>query len=247
MADLVLRNGRVVTPTGMVGGGIAIEDGVIVAIGADRELPSGTHEIDLQGRVALPGVIDPHVHLGVGGSADDAKFLEDMTTETEPAAVGGVTTIVSDHENAHGDSWVTTRIERDHESLLAHAERELEARSPIDVRFTANPDCDEDLDEIAALVEQGVSSFKMFPSYLGEEAAEFGITTVEYEFIFRRVRADRRRRAPRPPDAGHLHCEEPTISAMLKERYRREGHDSLEWWTRSRPAICEAMQIFDVG
>jgi dihydroorotase-like cyclic amidohydrolase len=247
VADLVLRNGRVVTPTGMVSGGIAIEDGVIVAIGADRELPSGTHVIDLRGRVALPGVIDPHVHLGVGGSADDAKFLEDMTSETEPAAVGGVTTIVTDHENAHGDSWVTTRIERGGESLLTQAKHELEARSPIDVRFTANPDCDDDLDEIAALVEQGVSSFKMFPSYLGEEAAEFGITTVEYAFIFRAFERIAAAERPGRPTQGMVHCEEPTIGAMLKERYRREGHDSLEWWTRSRPAICEAMQIFDVG
>src|SRR3954462_5385281 len=119
MADLVLRNGRVVTPGGVVVGGLAIEDGVIVAIGADRALPSGDDEIDLRGMVALPGMIDPHVHLGVGGSADDAKFLEDMRTETAPAAVGGVTTIVTDHENANGDSWVTTRIARDGESLLS--------------------------------------------------------------------------------------------------------------------------------
>ena len=33
---------------------------------------------------------------------------------------------------------------------------------------------------------------------------------------------------------------------LLKDRYRKE-HESLEWWTRSRPAICEAMQVFDVG
>jgi dihydroorotase-like cyclic amidohydrolase len=247
VADLVLKNGRVVTPSGVIAGGLAIEDGVIVAVGADRELPSGAHEMDLRGRVALPGMIDPHVHLGVGGSADDAKFLEDMTTETAPAAIGGVTTIVTDHENAHGDSWVTTRIERDGESLLERAKRELEQRSLIDVRFTANPDCDEDLDEIAALVEQGVSSFKMFPSYLGEEAAEFGITTVEYAFIFQAFERIAAAERPGRPTQGMVHCEEPTIAAMLKERYRHEGHDSLEWWTRSRPAICEAMQIFDVG
>jgi dihydropyrimidinase len=247
LADLVLKHGSVVTPGGTVRGGLAIEDGVIVAIGPDRALPAGSTEIDLLGRVALPGVIDPHVHLGVGGSADDAKFLEDMTTETAPAAVGGVTTIVTDHENAHGDSWVTTRIERDGDALLAHAKRELEQRSLVDVRFTANPDCEDDLDEIAALVEQGVSSFKMFPSYLGEEAAEFGITTVEYAFIYRAFEQIAAAERPDRPTQGMVHCEEPTIAAMLKERYREQGNESLEWWTRSRPAICEAMQIFDVG
>jgi dihydropyrimidinase len=247
MADLVLRNGRVVTPQGVLEGGLAIEDGVIIAIGPDRTLPSGSEEIDLRGRIALPGAVDPHVHLGVGGSADDAKFLEDMTTETGPAAIGGVTTLVTDHENANGDSWITTRIERDGETLLDLAKRELGARSLIDVRFTANPDCDEDIDEIARLVEQSVSSFKMFPSYVGEEAAEFGIRTVEYAFIFRAFEQIAAAEQPGRPTQGMVHCEEPTICTMLKERYRAEGRDSLEWWTRARPAICEAMQIFDVG
>src|ERR1700730_4870045 len=113
---LVLKGGVVVTPSGIVHGGLAIEDGVIVAIGADRALPSGDEEIDLCGRVALPGSIDPHVHLGVGGSADDAKFLDDLKTETVAAAIGGITTIVSDHENAHGARWVTLRP-RDAEPL----------------------------------------------------------------------------------------------------------------------------------
>lgn len=247
MADLVLRNGLVVTPGGIVRGGLAIEDGVIVAVGSNRALPAGSEEIDLRGMVALPGMIDPHVHLGVGGSADDAKFLEDMTSETRPAAIGGVTTIVTDHENAGGDSWVTTRIQRDGEALLDRAKRELEERSLIDVRFTANPDCDEDIEEIAALVDNGVSSFKMFPSYVGEEAAEFGIRTVEYAFIYQALERIAAAERPGRPTQGMVHCEEPTICVMLKERYRAEGHESLEWWTRARPAICEAMQIFDVG
>jgi imidazolonepropionase-like amidohydrolase len=75
MADLVLVNGLVVTPGGIVRGGLAIEDGVIVAVGRNRALPAASEEIDLRGMIALPGMIDPHVHLGVGGSADDAKFL----------------------------------------------------------------------------------------------------------------------------------------------------------------------------
>src|SRR4051794_26776765 len=102
MADLVLKNGRIVTAQGIVTGGLAIESGVITAIAADRALARGETVLDLKGQIVLPGMIDPHVHLGVGGSADDQKFLDDLSTETAAAAVGGVTTIVSDHENAHG-------------------------------------------------------------------------------------------------------------------------------------------------
>ena len=47
MADLRLVDGRVVTPDGIVEGGLAIEDGVIVAIGPTAALPSATDTIDL--------------------------------------------------------------------------------------------------------------------------------------------------------------------------------------------------------
>lgn len=245
--DLVLRGGHVVTPGGVLKGGLAIDEGVIVAIGTDRALPAALEVIDLAGRIALPGMIDPHVHLGVGGSADDAKFLDDLTTETEAAALGGVTAIVSDHENANGPGWVTTRIWREGETLLDRAKREGERRSLIDFRFTANPSTDEGLDEIPELAEAGVTSFKMFPSYVGEEAAEFGIRTVELAFIYRAFERIAQAETRDRPTQGMVHCEEPTICGMLKERYRAQGRDALEWWSRARPAICEAMQIFDVG
>jgi dihydroorotase-like cyclic amidohydrolase len=247
MADLVLKGGRVVTPEGVVSGGLAIENGVIVNIGPDRSLPAGSHTIDLAGRVVLPGLIDPHVHLGVGGSADIPKLLSDMEKETSAAALGGITTIVTDHENASGPSWVTTLLDEDGETLLDRAKRECAARSPIDFRFTANPDKDEHLDEIPALVEQGVTSFKMFPSYVGDEADAFGISTVEYEFIFRAFERIAAAESEDRPTQGMVHCEEPTICGMLKQRYRDEGRTGLEWWTRARPAACEAMQIFDIG
>lgn len=245
--DLVLKGGRVVTPGGVIHGGLAIDAGVIVAIGADKVLPSGREEISLGMKVALPGMIDPHVHLGTGGSADDRKFLEDMRTETETAALGGVTTIVTDHENRNGPSWITTRLTRNEETLLDRAKQEGEARSPVDFRFTANPDTNEDLEEIPDLVSQGVSSFKMFPSYIGEKAAEFGIRTVGYDFIFQAFERIAAAETLEQPAQGMVHCEEPTICAMLEERYRGEGYDDLKWWSRARPAGCEAMQIFDVG
>jgi dihydroorotase-like cyclic amidohydrolase len=192
-----------------------------------------------RGRVVTPGGT---ISGGLAIEGGVIVAIEDMTTETVPAAIGGVTTIVTDHENANCDSWVTTRIERGGEPLLARAKRELEARSPIDVRFTANPCTDADLDEIASLVSSGVSSFKMFPSYIGEEAAEFGITTVEYAFIFRAFERIAAAERPDRPTQGMVHCEEPTIGAMLKERYRLEGHESLECprgrTSRQRPCRC---------
>jgi len=39
MIDLVIRNGRVVTPTGVIRDGVAVAGETIVAIGADQTLP----------------------------------------------------------------------------------------------------------------------------------------------------------------------------------------------------------------
>lgn len=241
-----MSNGLVVTPDGTVPGGLASEDGVIVAIGEARSLPSCELEIDARGGVVFPGVIDPHFHLGTGGSADEAKFLEDLTTETRAAARGGVTTIVTDHENAHGPSWITTSVRRDGKPLLQLAKEAIPPRSPVDVRYTANPCRSADLDDLPGLIEGSVTSFKMFPSYTGEAAAEFGITTVDMAFIFQVLEGAARLDSPGRPTQAMVHCEEPGICDLLKSRYRAK-HDTLEWWTKSRPDICEAMQIFDVG
>jgi dihydroorotase-like cyclic amidohydrolase len=246
VASLSLKNGFVVTPDAVVPGGISSEDGVITAIGSPESFPSADLEIDVHGSYILPGVIDPHVHLGTGGTAYDAKFLEDLITETRSAAAGGVTTLVTDHENANGSSWITTRVTREGTPLLQLAKEAIAPRSPIDVRYTANPCTDDHLADIPMLVEQSVTSFKMFPSYVGEAAAEFGITTVDMSFIFRAQETIGRLDQPWRPTQGMVHCEEPGICDLLKARHR-DSHESLEWWARSRPAICEAMQIFDVG
>ena len=61
--DLVIRGGRLVSSTGIVSAGIAIEGGVIVAISRDDALPDSRETIDATGKYVLPGVIDPHVHF----------------------------------------------------------------------------------------------------------------------------------------------------------------------------------------
>jgi len=72
-ADWVLRHGGVYTadPQRAWAEGVAIRDGLIVALGANAEVEryigAGTRVWDLDGRMALPGFHDAHVHpLGAG-------------------------------------------------------------------------------------------------------------------------------------------------------------------------------------
>jgi len=87
--DLVIRGGRLVSSTGIMSAGIAIEGGVIVAISRDDALPNSRETIDATGKYVLPGVIDPHVHFRSPGS----EYKEDWASGTAAAACGGVTTV----------------------------------------------------------------------------------------------------------------------------------------------------------
>ena len=87
MADMVIRNARIVTGEGIVQGGIAIEDGRIVAIASDQYLPNGTQTIDIGGRYIIPGIVDPETHTGTR-----FPFEQDIQTESCAALAGGVTT-----------------------------------------------------------------------------------------------------------------------------------------------------------
>ena len=84
-ADIVFKNGLIVTPSGVIEGGVAVVDGKIGAVGSDDFLPDAERVIDLAGKHLLPGAIDPECHLG--GHRDLAA---DFQSETRAAAAAGV-------------------------------------------------------------------------------------------------------------------------------------------------------------
>ncbi len=89
-ADLVLKNGWVVTPQDTVRGGVAIADGKFVAVGTDESLPAGKEVIDVKGKHILPGLIDAHVHFRDPG----VTHKEDFGTGSTAAVCGGITTVI---------------------------------------------------------------------------------------------------------------------------------------------------------
>jgi len=67
-ADLLLVNGRILTMAGRDGQALAAADGKVIAVGEEAEVAGlrgpRTRVVDLEGRLALPGFTDSHVHLG---------------------------------------------------------------------------------------------------------------------------------------------------------------------------------------
>jgi len=81
-ADLVLRNGRVVTVDDAVpeAEAVAVTGDRIIAVGSDEEIADhiggATEVIDLEGRLAIPGFIEGHGHFAYLGFA---KMALDLT------------------------------------------------------------------------------------------------------------------------------------------------------------------------
>ena len=114
-ADLLLHNGRIATNdrNRPLAQAVAIRDGRFIAVGDDRQIlghrGDGTRVIDLQGRTAIPGLNDSHLHLirgglnfnmelrwdGVPSLADALQMLRDQARRTPPPqwvrVVGGWT------------------------------------------------------------------------------------------------------------------------------------------------------------
>ncbi|MBI1203886.1 MAG: allantoinase AllB [Rhodopseudomonas sp.] len=89
IADLVIHNGKIVSPDSVIEASIAIKDGQVLAIGAASAMPSATETFDASGLHLLPGAIDDHVHFRDPGY----PHKEDWESGTAAAAFGGVTCV----------------------------------------------------------------------------------------------------------------------------------------------------------
>lgn len=88
-ADLLICNGRVLTPNGVEHIDIACGDGRILALGSLAQHWSANNRINAQGLTILPGVIDSQVHFREPGLV----HKETLEAGTRGAVLGGVTAI----------------------------------------------------------------------------------------------------------------------------------------------------------
>ena len=94
MATTLIKNGKVVSTTGVIAQDVLITDETVTALGAPgTSAEEGLDRvIDAAGKYVIPGGIDVHTHMEMpfGGTYASDTF----ETGTRAAAWGGVTTIV---------------------------------------------------------------------------------------------------------------------------------------------------------
>ena len=98
VADLVIRNGRVVDPANGIDAPleVAIGGGRIRAVGADLSALPRARTLDVDGALVCPGLIDLHVHVyewvtNFGVNADDAGVNAGCTTIVDQGSAGAWT------------------------------------------------------------------------------------------------------------------------------------------------------------
>ena len=233
-SDLVIRGGRVVTPGGVVHGGLAIAGETIVALGADDALPGARRTIDARGQYVLPGLIDAHVHMA---SEEDASIEEglrqNMPAETDGALHGGVTTF---------GHFVGQR----NEPLLPNVRttiREGNRWSHVDFFLHAIMSTEGHFAEQAEVYRLGVTSFKHFFNAYKPRPTE-GLAWLggpsDSGMLFRSLRFCARQG---PPAIAIVHAEDIDLIDVLEEDLRATGRTDLGAWSDARPNVAEATRV----
>jgi len=90
LASILIKSAKILQKDHLVDANILIRDGTIQKI--SRQVPSqrAGETIEASGLIALPGLIDPHVHL----RDLDLSYKETFKSGTQAAAAGGVTTVL---------------------------------------------------------------------------------------------------------------------------------------------------------
>jgi dihydroorotase len=146
-ADLVIRNGVIVTDRTEFKGSIAIKDGRILALGEDAAMPPAKEVLDAAGMHVLPGAIDAHVHFREPGYT----HKETWKTGTASAAMGGVTTVF-EMPNTKPPTGTL-------EALNVKLEAAKKAHVDYGIYGLLG---EENLDHLEELMDGGVAAFKCF-------------------------------------------------------------------------------------
>ncbi len=211
---LLIKGGTLVTAGETFQADLLVEGEQIALIGADLQAPPGAGVIDARGRLVMPGGVDVHVHLDLPMFGTVSS--DDHYTGHKAAAFGGTTTVID-------------FISQDHPSLRACVEAwhaRVGGKAAVDYGFHMNITrlYEHTLDELPILLEEGITSIKVFTAYNNRLRLPDGD-------IFRVMRAARKLGL-----LTLLHAENGDVIEVLVAEALEAGNTTPEWHARTRPA-----------
>ncbi|MCJ7568587.1 MAG: amidohydrolase family protein, partial [Anaerolineales bacterium] len=156
MTETIIRSGTLVTASEVIRADLLIRDERIAAIGEDIAADDA-EIIDAEGKLVLPGGVDPHTHLDL--PMFDTVSSDDHYTGHKAAAFGGTTTVMD-------------FVPQDQPTLrqaIDNWHRKADEKAAIDFGFHMNiTNLDDNvMAEIPALRDEGITTLKVFTAYNG--------------------------------------------------------------------------------
>jgi dihydropyrimidinase len=154
----LIKGGRIVTAADDYVADVLVDGERISLIGADLDV-AADRTIDAGGKYVLPGCVDPHTHLDMpfGGTVT----IDDVEAGQISAAFGGTTCHVDFCIQPQGATFA---------EALAEWRGKADGKQLIDMGYhMAITDLKQGgtLEELAALPDQGITSYKLFMAYKG--------------------------------------------------------------------------------
>jgi dihydropyrimidinase len=222
MSDFVLRGGTVVFPDRapalkdiLVGGGK-----IAAVLPPGAPVPAGTPEQSAAGLHVFPGLIDAHVHFGFG------EKITEYTHETVYAAQGGIATILGYFLNneAYADVY---RREQEYARTRCH----------VDYGFHFSTANELHIKELGSYIKDyGVTSFKYFMNFKGEEGRYLGLDGTDDGFFWDLLGESARVGKP----IIVCHTENIEIVNRTRQKVQAAGGTTLKDWAACKPAVTES-------
>lgn len=211
-SEILIRGGRVVNADGVIAADVRVVDATIAEVGRNLRAGEGARVIEAAGKLVMPGGIDPHTHLHPG-------FADDMTSGSQAALAGGITTVGTFATPARGESAL---------DAMARMEATIGREAIADVILHASvwPPTPDLIAALPQLVAKGQPSIKFYMV-----RTDFG---AQMEMVIKVLEAAR--------EAGvvtMIHCEDGALLAAAVRRLTAQGKTSLEHYIASRPAVAE--------
>ena len=214
----LIKNGTIVTAGDTFQADVLIDGEKITMLGQD--LPGAGHEvIDAEGLLLLPGGIDVHTHLELpfGGTVSSDDFF----TGHKAAAFGGTTSHIDFVIQPVGgslkegvDAW--------------HAKSKDKAAIDYGFHMAITDLRDEVMAEIPSLLEEGITSLKLFMAYKG-------LFQVDDTTLYRAMNV--------AAEHGMLimvHAENGDVIAERRAKLLAEGKTEPKYHAVAQPAMVEA-------
>ena len=218
IADLILNNAKAYIANEIVDCSLAINQGKILKIGKEQNMPKTQTKIDLNNLLILPGLIDVHVHLRDEGKA----HKEDFYSGTAAAAAGGITTVLDMPNN----NPVTMSIEG--------LRRRMEiAKGKILVNVGFYSEFPKNTKETEEIIREGAVAFKLFM------VEQIGGLDIDDDYIL--LEAFKTVSELRVPVA--VHAEDKTTLKKVEDELKRGNRNDIEAFLRAHSENVEVIAM----